>query len=175
MPAAYLSTNLSLPEKPQIEDPKLLAQLLPLHNAIKGLQIALDQYTQPIAQDSAIWSTISPLSTVIAGNLNRLYRQAAVNITAGQLMSLNGSGQWVLADAATSIKCRAWATLAITAGSYGEGITFGGCINFGAGLTPGNTYYLGNAGALAAAPGALSQAIGFAVTSGILVFQPQLV
>ena len=173
--AGNFSTNLGLPALPIDDDPTLFTSLLPIHRAIQGLQIALDQYTGILAQPQEAWSTIPPQNTLIASNLFRMYRPFAVNVTGGQMVGVDTSGNIVLAGAATGApKCRGFSTGAVTAGQFGEVITFGGTITFAPGtLVIGATYYLSNTpGLISTAPGTNSQAIGFAITTDILVFQP---
>ena len=178
---SYRSTiNTGLPNIPDPPDPKFFAEFQRVYNAIRNLTLALDSYTGALAQDPEFYSETPPTTTILLQNTNRLYVVFSENVSYGQMVNLyNNAGTLTarLASAASAGKqAHAWcSTVAgVTAGNYAE-VMLGGLCTAISGLTPGQSYYLGNtAGAIAPTTGTVNQIVGFALTSVNLYFKPTL-
>lgn len=174
-----LSTNLGLPVTPEVKDGETFNALLMVHNAIGGLQSALDSYTSPIAKDSSAWSSYTPTDTLLTSNANRLYGKFTGAVAAGRMINIyNNAGamEFRLADQGTNVPCRAFAPLAVAAGAYGEVIVMQGVLGGFAGLVPGTLFWLANTGLIQnTAPGAgLIQKVAFAMNTTTIYFAPEL-
>ena len=161
-----LSVNLGLDSIPSTRDPDNLYDITRLYNAVKALAGALDTYTGVLRAEIVDYSSAST-KLITSHCTNRLYKQAAVDIAAGNTVSINSSGQFVLGVAGTVI---GWAPLPITAGAYGEVRLFGLCQSIGS-LTPGTAYYASaTAGLVTSTAGA--QKIGIAIEATKMMFNP---
>ena len=164
--ANQYSQNLGLDLVPLTKDPENLGDIYRLYNAVKLVMTALDSYTGAIPPESGDWSTVGS-SAIMVQNLCRHYAQAATNITPGQLIALNSSGQFILGTVGNVI---GWAPLAINSGAYGE-IKLLGLHTAVAGLTPGVSYYASStAGAITST--VTAQKVGFALAANRLFFNP---
>jgi hypothetical protein len=181
---ALSSINTGLQNIPDLTDiqsvGKLSFQFIQIYNAIGVLQQAIDSYTGN-TPSGTVGTGGSPESTVIVGNMASMYATANVNIPAGYLVSINGSGQVVLANAAYAANVPAMG-LSIAAASAGAQchILLFGLFNFGGSVTPGTIYYTSPnvAGGLAATKpvlaGQLIQPVAFGVDTNSVFLNPSL-
>jgi hypothetical protein len=161
------SINLKLSAVPQLNPdtfkryPDIFQDLAQLHNAVRYLQQALDEYTQSI-----------------------FTAYCTVNIPAGSMVNVVNSGGATsarLADASVVTKpTMCFALASYNTGDQGQFQTIG--VNpYINGLTPGTLYYLsdttpGNITAVApVGAGKLKQSIGFSINSTTIMFFPSLV
>ena len=179
-PGYSTNTGISaIPEIPSDKYPEVYVDNLKLRNGIKVLQGAIDTYTGALGEDQAYWSAVSSVSRHMVKNLTRIYAKAGEAITAGAMVNFYDIGSGVIgarnASAAAAGKpARAWSTTTIAAGEFGEFIE-GGVSTLVSGLTVGTTYYLSNtAGLISAAPGTVSQKVGYALGTSLLSFRPEL-
>lgn len=162
------SVNLGLDLVPLTKDPENAGDIYRLYNAAKLIMAAVDQYTGILGAPSDQWATIGA-DFITSQNQNRHYAQAAAAITAGQICTINASGQIALALAPNAV---GWAPFAIAAGAYGE-IRLFGIHKAVTGLTPGTWYYAstGTAGAITST--VTTQKLGMALKADRLFFNPQ--
>lgn len=164
--SAEISVNLGLDLLPNIKGGEAAYDIGKLYTAVKLLASALDDYTGALGADSDTKAS-ADVSYFLLQRQSRLYRKAAVAIAAGQTVSLNSSGDFVLGTVGTVI---GWCPAAIAAGAYGEARCLGVCLSIG-GLTPGAAYYASaTAGAVTSTPTA--QKIGIALAATKLLFNP---
>lgn len=173
------SVNLGLPAIADPPDPTFFGEITRIFNAIRNLAMALDQYTGNLGADAVYYSSTKPSSSVLVQNMQRLYVQCGVAITAGQAVHLyNTAGVLTaeLASAATTAKpMHGFCTVGAAINGYAE-VMLGGLCTLIGGLTPGATYYLANtAGAVALTAGTTTQRIGIALGVASLFVQPTLV
>jgi len=177
----YKSTiNTGLPNIPDPPDPKFFPEFTRLYNAIRNLTIAIDSYTGALAQEPEYYSQTPATTTILLQNTNRLYVTFSENVSYGQMVNLyNVSGTLTarLASAAAAGKqAHAWCSTVggVTSGNFAE-VMLGGLCTAISGLTPGQSYYLGNtAGTVAPTTGTVTQIVGFALTPVNLYFKPTL-
>lgn len=160
------SVNIGLDVVPTSKDPDNSYDIAKLYAAAKILANALDLYTGAIGAESSDYS-IADTDYVLGQRTARMYRQAAVSIAAGNTVSLNSSGQFVLGTVGTVV---GWAPVAIAAGAYGEIRLFGLCQNIG-GLTPGVAYYASSTPGFVTSTGT-AQKIGIALAASKMFFNP---
>jgi len=162
------SQNLGLDVVPLTKDPENAGDIYRLYNAAKIIMSAVDQYTGILGASTDQWPSIGA-DFITSQNQNRHYAQAAAAITAGQICTIDASGQIALAVAPNAI---GWAPYAIAARAYGE-IRLFGIHKAVTGLTPGTWYY-----AATGTPGGItstvtSQKVGMALKADRLFFNPQ--
>ena len=172
-------TGLSvLPEIDQQQYPSIYLDALRLRSALQAIQAALDNYTGMATIPSSIRSQLTPLSQDKLANLTKTYVQATENIPAGRMVNFyNNSGTIAArqANASTGKPCHAFTNVAVTSGDWGEFIRMGACTSVSS-LTIGSTYYLSNTdGLISLTAGTVSQKIGYAMGTSLLVFNPALV
>lgn len=161
-----LSTNLGLDLLPNIKGGESAYDIGKLYTAVKILASALDDYTGALGADADTLSS-ADLSFFLLQRQSRIYRKAAVAIAAGQTVSLNSSGQFILGTVGTVI---GWCPAAIAAGAYGEARCIGVCSSIG-GLTAGAAYYA-SATAGYVTSTSTAQKIGIALDTTKLLFNP---
>jgi hypothetical protein len=173
------SINTGLPNIPDPPDPDFFAEFTRIYNAIRNLTIALDSYTGALPAETINFSQTSPDSSILSQNVLRVYVPFGVTIAYGQMVNLyNVSGVLTARLAAANVgglQAHGWCSIPALSGAYGE-IMLGGLSKGVAGLTPGTTYYLSNTpGAVSTTPGTVSQRLGFALGTGYMFVQPQLI
>lgn len=107
--------------------------------------------------------------------------EAAVNIPAESIMTLNSSSQWELASAtalSTASGLLAFSPDPILQGEEGLGI-LSGLVTVTSPITPSQEYYISTSLGLftstaPADPGEIVRIIGYGVTSGSLLFSPDI-
>jgi hypothetical protein len=176
--------DLRLPQTPEnITDPAMYGQIAGIYNSLRQLQIGITQLTGAVQQDASSWSALLPTDSILIQNTNRLYVQATEQINAGAMVNLysNGGAEVVARNANTagSLQCHAFCSTGagIAPNAYGEVIILQGLCTYVNSMTPGTVYYLsGTPGVISnAKPGSgLIQAVGIALTAGILYFCPVL-
>ena len=174
------SVNTGLPNIPDPPDPRFFAEFTRVYNAIRNLTLALDTNTGALPQDPEFYSQTPPTQTILTQNTNRLYVKFSEAVSYGQLVNLhNVSGvlNARLSSAAVAGKQgHAWCSTVggVASGAFGE-VMLGGLCTAISGLTPGQSYYLGNtAGTIAPTAGTVTQLVGFALTASNLYFKPTL-
>jgi hypothetical protein len=175
------SVNTGLPNIPDPPDPAFFSEFTRVYNAIRNLALALDSYTGALTQDSSVYSQITPPSSILVQNTQRLYVLFSEAATYGQTINLwNNAGilNARLSNASAAGKpIHAWCSTAagVAIGAYGEVMLGGLCTAIGS-LTPGSTYYAGNvSGTIAPTAGTISQKIGYALGASYLFFKPDLI
>jgi hypothetical protein len=155
-------------------DAKELYQII--QQSAQNLIEGLSKYTGLAQQDSALWSVLTPIQSILSQNHNRLYVQASEAISLGAVVNLyNNAGVLNARNANatdTTKPAYGWCTTAggIASGSYGEvSLKMGVCINI-SGLTVGTRYWLSTTNGLitAIAPavvGNINQYIGIALST----------
>ena len=174
------SVNTGLPNIPDPPDPKFFAEFQRVYNAIRNLTLALDAYSGAIPQEPEFYSQTPATQTILQQNTNRLYVLFSEAASYGQIINLhNVSGvlNARLASASAAGKQgHAWCSTVggVAANAYGE-VMLGGLCTAISGLTPGQSYYLGNtSGAIAPTAGTVNQLVGYALTTSNLYFKPTL-
>ena len=172
--------NSGLPNIPDPPDPKFFAEFARIYNAVRNIQIAVDSYTGALAADPENYSQTPPTATILLQNTNRLYVKFSENVSYGQMVNLHNVAGVLnarLAKASTGgFQAHAWCStvVGVTAGNYAE-VMLGGLCTAISGLTPAQTYYLGNtAGTIAPSTGTVTQILGYALTANNLYFKPTL-
>jgi hypothetical protein len=172
--------NSGLPNTPDPPDPKFFAEFTRVYNAIRNIQIAVDAYCGTLAADPDNYSQTPPNTTILLQNTNRLYVKFSENVSYGQIVNLHNVAGVLnarLAKASVAgFQGQAWCStvVGVTAGNFAE-VMLGGLCTAISGLTPGQTYYLGNtAGTIAPTTGTVTQLLGYALTSNNLYFRPNL-
>jgi len=140
--------------------------------AFNNLIRYIEQYTGITQKDITLWSLLTPSDTILTYNLRRLYVKAAVNLAYGNFVNLYNAGadlQARKADSGVPLLAHGYisSTETIVAGDFCEVILFEGLVSIG-GVVRGTSYYLAPAGAIAAAPGATRQFVGFGVATDLL-------
>lgn len=157
-----------------IKDPVAVSAFQEVYNAIQNIIQALVNNCGIGPQPSSVQLQLAGVpSTLIAGNLNRLYVTASENITFGAVINLFQSGgilQARNANATNNTKpadgyCSS--TVGILAGAIGEVQLGHGLTSFN-GLTIGDRYYLSTTNGLvsnapATAAGNIEQYVGVAI------------
>ena len=174
------SVNTGLPNIPDPPDPRFFAEFARVYNAIRNLTLALDAYTGALPQEAEFYSQTPATQTILLQNTNRLYVKFSENASYGQIVNLhNVSGVLnarLSSASAAGKQGHAWCSTVggVVAGEFAEVMLGGLCTAIG-GLTPGQTYFLGNTnGAIAPTPGTVNQPVGFAITASNLYFKPTL-
>lgn len=165
--------NLGLGEAPeQLTNVEIARALAPLHMAIHTLHRELSVATGNFTPSAAEMALLPVTTTLTAHRSHKIYLVAAVAIAAGQLIYINGAGQFALASAAAvGTTAQGIATSNIAMGARGEAILFEGLIGL-AGIVAGTKYYCANiAGAVALAAGTVPQLIGIGVAPNYLALR----
>ena len=175
------SINTGLPNVPDPPDPTFFAEFTRIYNAIRNLTIAIDAYTGALPQDAQYFSQTPPTSTILIQNTQRLYVKFSETAGYGSTINLWSNAGVLnarLSNASAAGKpIHAWCSTAggVTSGNYGEVMLGGLCTAIG-GLTIGQTYYAGNtSGTIAPTAGTVSQKIGYAIGTAMLIFKPDLI
>jgi hypothetical protein len=164
--------------KPELQN--ALAELYNTVQLIIGAFVNNCGISQQAPSDWTLLATQAPTSTLLAGNLNRLYVQASEAIASGAAISLHnvaGVLQVRNANATNNTKaCDGFCTTStgIAAGSYGEVQLHSGVASIG-GLVVGTRYYLSTvngtiSNVAAVAAGNIEQYLGIAITTTQLFF-----
>lgn len=178
-----ISVNLGLPQLPNIEDPRLFKELLPIYNAINAVAIALDAYTGALSPAVEDYPSIG-ISDIHLQNIAKLYPIFSEPVVAGAMINVyNNSGILTAryAKAADATKpARGFSTASVAAGDRGELMLLGLNVHI-SGLTPGSLYYLSSTSTtgqiVITAPvvsGNVIQSVGFALDANTLFFNPSL-
>ena len=174
------SINTGLPNIPDPPDMRFFSEFARVYNAIRNLTIAVDAYTGALAQDPEFYDETPPTQTILQQNTNRLYVQFSEAVSYGQIVNLHnvsGTLNARLASASAAGKQgHAWCSTVGGAaiGAFAE-IMLGGLCTAISGLTPGQSYFLGNTpGTIAPTAGTVTQLVGFALRSNNLYFKPTL-
>lgn len=133
-----------------------------------------------VALDSAGKLDISVMPTGIGADT--VTAIAGENLSAGNLVYINGSGQVLKADASSSTKGAIGFVIASVTSGNSATVYMEGSITGLSSLTPGARYYLSNsiAGAISLysgltfSPGHISQYVGPATSATVLSFEPDL-
>lgn len=171
-----LSVNLGLPAAPLSNTPELFSEMLRVYNALRILANALDDYTGVISPPNSEWSQLG--IQVRSHGMNRVYLPAFENIAYGETVAFyNDAGTVKLRKAVVSTyPCRGYCSVSggVTAGQTCEAVLFGVSATFTAGtFTVGATYYqAATAGAIT--NGVTAQKVGYAMTTSLLFFNPDL-
>lgn len=160
------SVNMGLDISPITQDKHLLGDLKRLYYALTALADALDNYTGILGAQPDEYATAN-MQYLRTQDISRLYRKATVAITAGQTVSIDAAGQFIVGVLGTVV---GWAPANIAINAYGEIRLAGKCTSF-AGLAPGTKYYA------QAAPGTIgagvtAQSIGMALDANTMFFNP---
>lgn len=166
------STNLTLPATPTTNEGELFTELLKVYNAIKIVMGAVDTYcgTEPELPEN--WAQVG-FGRMFAGLNSVFYTTAAANITYGQLVSINGANQAILAQSGVNTAVGFCAAPnGVLVGERCPIQVFGLYPTLpAASLTPGTPYYLSvTPGAIGAA--VTAQRVGFAISDRQLWFSP---
>ena len=174
------SINTGLPSVPDPADSRAFADFLRIYNAIRNITLAIDSYTGALAQEPEFYSQTPATQTILTQNTQRLYVKFSENIGYGQIVNLHNVsgilGARLASASAAGKQGHAWCSTVggVTSGAFGE-VMLGGLCTAISGLTPGQTYFLGNtAGTIAPTPGTVNQPVGFALTTVNLFFKPTL-
>jgi hypothetical protein len=141
--------NLNIPLTPVTTTPDLYRDLALVYNALHTLQQGITLLTGAEQADPGVWAMTPIKSTLLCGNMNRVYMQASENIAYGQQISLvnvAGSVQFALADASNlALPSAGFCTTesGIAANNWGECMLGEGLLQGLAGLTIGERYWLG--------------------------------
>lgn len=166
---------------PEDVPPEFRAAFSQIYGAIQQIIFAMVNNAGIGPRNSGQWSDLAgTAATLLSGNLNRLYIEAAENIAYGAAVNVYNSAGVIVgrnANATDSSKpCHGFCTLVggIVAGTVGE-IQIGSGVAAISSLTPGTAYFLSTTnGLLSAFPpntvGNIAQYVGFAVTSTTLAF-----
>lgn len=162
--------------------PEFRAAFTQLYSAIQQIIFTLVNNAGIGPRNAGDWAQLAgTATTLLSGNLNRFYAQAAEDIPFGAAITFTFGAspiQILLADAndLTRTACRGFCTTAggIANGDFGEVQVNTGLASI-SGLTPGRTYWLSTtAGLIAPTPslaaGTVEQMVGFAITSTTLLF-----
>lgn len=157
--------------------PKVDYNLQEIYDFIKQVILTFVQYLGVGTFDKSLWSQLLPTQTLFAGNLNKLYVIANVNIPIGHYVSLiNVAGvlQAKLSNSSPTVaQADGYITSAVTAGDIAE-VILGSGLNtvVGSGLTIGQRYWIGNGGNVRTTPdttaGHMEQYVGIALTANSL-------
>ena len=145
-----------LPDLPSVPDPQLQALVVPIYQAVNGLAKQVSDLTgATIVQGDALQNS-GIADGYQVGGINSLVLEAAVAIGYGQLINLTGdtpTAKVRLAD--VSLGRRAHGVCVqpggIAVGKRGRVRLSSGLLTGFSGITPGNMYWQGNAGALSGA------------------------
>jgi hypothetical protein len=167
-----------------VSEPSLYRNLADIYNSLRILQAALDKATGKTVYIGADRTEVSPIDTIISGELGRLYVICDDTCTAGSLLNIYGVTGVLharLADGANALKFYTGVAAedCITSGDVIEIRVICGALPYYTGLIPGALYFLSTVpGAITlTAPtgsGTIRQAVGQALTANILLFQPTL-
>lgn len=158
-------------------------QLITIYNAINILAQAIDAYTGNAPENTETPNQPAE-ATVIVGNMANFFCNAAVDLGAGFLVTLESVGGVTNAKLADASLGLAGIAHGLTMGTATAGspiqILLLGLFNFGGGPTAGVIYYLSdtNPGDIIAtkptAAGSLVQAIGFGIDTDSMWISPSL-
>jgi hypothetical protein len=149
-------------------DIKTQIAVAPLHVGLHTLHRGISKLIGAWIPNPAEYSGITPATSVQTARMRKLYKQAAVAISAGQLIALDATGKVVLADATTMTAVIGYATTNCAALGWGEFILFEGMLNI-TGVVSGTLYYLSNSpGSVSAVPGTTPIKVGIGIATGIL-------
>lgn len=166
--APRYNVNLGLPAVPEVDNPDTMAAVSPVYNALRALAAGLDIFTGTAYVDPSEYSSMSPANTIITANHAKIYKKCAVAINAYYTVGLNASDQAVLGTSGTVIG------FAAAKGAIGDWIPIILCGYFPvSGVTPGTLYRASGTAGLVMADGA-NQALGFAVSTSGIYFNPNL-
>lgn len=176
-----LSFSLGIGTQPttELEDPDSNQELFLVYRALNVLATQIDAATGSLAAQAAERYAIIPSVSSKEVNVTRVYGYATVDLTVGELVHFNSSGQLVKAQANGTHNLKAQAVVLANAlmGEYASCALKGVCRLY-VGLTPGADYFLGTtAGAVsssAPAAGNTLQYVGFALSSSELYVCPEI-
>ena len=179
--ARELSFSLGIGSTPlsESEDPEIANEFFRIYQALNTLATQLDVSTGALAVSSSERSYLIPAKVNLLVNMSRLYAEATVALTIGELVSFNTSGKVVKAQSNTShnLKARAVVLSNCPAGAWASLATLG-VVRAYTSLIPGKDYYLSTtAGGIAAVIPAASntlQYVGYAVSGAELYFNPEV-
>lgn len=162
------SVNLGLDITPFTKDKDSLYDIYKLYNAVRSLAYALDLYTGALVPSPPTGATLSVYgkSYCRVQNISRIFITFAVSASAGQMISIDASGNAILGVTGSVV---GWAPHSVTGGDVGEVKLLGLCTNY-SGLTPGTMYYSAGGGNISSTPSA--QKIGFAIDATSLFVNP---
>ncbi len=184
--AEKFSVDLGLAFIPETANPALFNELYKVYNAIKILAGTLDIYTGAIRPDEDTWPQLTAANTILSQNVNRIYVPFSEDVTPGQVVTLfNDSGVVTAKLAGGPVwagDCRGFMSLltTVTSGTFGE-VTLFGLHSLLTGATPAAIYYTSpdTPGLFTdiepSSPGQHLQRIGYALNTGGLFFNPELV
>ena len=166
--SGQLSLNLGLDVLPTTKTQDVYPDIFKLYNAVKLIADALDNYTGELIPEVPAGSNMSAFGVnyLRLQKIARVYLQASVAISAGNMVSINGTSKIALGAAGTVV---GFAPAAIANGAYGEIQLLGLCTAL-SGLTPGAMYYAAASGGISTTVSA--QKIGFAISSTLLFVNP---
>lgn len=178
--ARELSFSLPIGATPKYlsEDVELAAELFILYQALNSLALQLDSATGGLAVSASDRPYVLPVSASKEVNISRAYGKATVDLTEGEVVHFNASGELVKAQATTThlLKAQAVVLENTVAGGYAP-LAHRGIVKAYIGLTPGSYYYLSTtAGAISASAPATSntlQYLGFARSATEFYFCPE--
>lgn len=175
--------NLGLALSSDSAPPEIRGFIESIHNALKQLQLALNIYAGASMQLQEDWGTVAPDTTVIVGNMGRLYVPATETLAFGHVVNVfDNAGVLSVrkANATNNTKpCHGWCSHpgGIAIGTFGE-IQIGPSLNTGVNtLVRGTRYALSTTDGLvtAATPvaaGNIEQWIAFALSTTLLFMTP---
>lgn len=168
-------------DPPDNLDPEVKAAFVEIYNSLQQIFDTFVTYCGIGPQGYELWSELAgTTSTLLAGNLNRLYVKTDEAIQVGAAVAFKNVGgelRVINANATNDTKvCRGFSAgpVANAANQFIEVIIHSGKVAI-SGLTPGTSYYLslsdGQIQSTApTTPGNIEQYVGFAVTSTVLAF-----
>jgi len=189
--------NLNLPIVPETDNPGLYTEASKIYTALRNLQAYVTGLQTNIEtefqnrtgyqawpNDSGQWNTLTPAQTILAQNGWRLYVQAVVPLSFGQLVNLFDQGAGVLGArvaSASSVLQRAAhgfvsTPAVISLGSFTEVQLGAGLCGAISGMSIGTKYYLSTSGSGTITPlkstttGEIVQYIGYAIASNRLIY-----
>lgn len=179
--AKELSFSLGIGATPlsEPEDLEMANELFRIYQALNVLASQLDTATGGLAAPAAERYAILASTASKEANMCRGYGYATVDLTAGEIVHFNSSGQLVKANATgtgAALKGQAAVLTNTITGDYAP-LAFRGVLRLYAGLTAGAYYHLsvvaGGISISAPAAGNTLQYLGFALSASELYFCPE--
>lgn len=172
--ADRFNINLGLSALPDVEDPDILAAIMPLYSAARSLAAGVDNLTGTAYVEKDIYPDQTDAGSLIISNTVKIYRQFAEAVSKGNTVRL--------ADAAGKSKAYKGTNgnvVGISLGDYAIGdwgvIILKGYVPY-TGLTTGSVYCAGSTAGLISLASTLpsNQKLGRALSATSFYFSPAL-